>query len=293
MKLLSFGEAGISSMDAARRAELADFALNIRIDCIRMTNNGRSGHIGSMLSMAEIIAVLYNGVLKTDAADPAMPGRDRFILSKGHAGAAVYSALCRKGFFPEDWLMTYYCDDGKLMGHISHHVPGVEFSTGSLGHGLPVATGMALAAKLRKEPHRVFCLMSDGDMNEGSSWEAVMFAAQHGISNLIGVVDYNRVQALGHSRDIANLEPLDKRLELWGWNARYVDGHDLEALEDAFCSLPDNGRPTMLICRTIKARGIPWLEDTVKSHYGFIPDERVEEAIEGCRAFCERTKKGA
>ena len=279
-------------MKAERRAELADFALAIRTDCIRMTNHGHSGHVGSMLSMAEIIAVLYSGVLNVDANDPQMPERDRFVLSKGHAGAAVYSALCRKGFFPEDWLMTYYCDDGKLMGHISHHVPGVEFSTGSLGHGLPVATGMALDAKLRKKPHRVFCLMSDGDMNEGSTWEAIMFAAQHNISKLTGIIDYNRVQALGHSKDIANLEPLDKKLELWGWNAFYVDGHDFEALENAFGSIPDNGKPTMIICRTIKARGIPWLEDTVKSHYGFIPDDKVEEAIAGCRAFCEQTKNG-
>lgn len=279
-------------MNAARRAELADFALNIRTDCIRMTNNGHSGHVGSMLSMAEIITVLYNGVLNVSADDPEMPERDRFVLSKGHAGAAVYSALCQKGFFPEDWLMTYYCDNGKLMGHISHHVPGVEFSTGSLGHGLPVAVGMALAAKLQKKSHRVFCLMSDGDMNEGSSWEAIMFAAQHNISNLIGIIDYNRVQALGHSKDIANLEPLDEKLELWGWNACYVDGHDLEALENTFNSIPDNGKPTMIICRTIKARGVPWLEDTVKSHYGFIPNEKVEEAIAGCKAFCEQSKKG-
>ncbi len=279
-------------MNSARRAELADFAFNIRTDCIRMTNNGHSGHVGSMLSMAEIITVLYNGVLNVSSDAPKMEERDRFVLSKGHAGAAVYSALCQKGFFPRDWLMTYYRDNGKLMGHISHHVPGVEFSTGSLGHGLPVAVGMALAAKLQQKTHRVFCLMSDGDMNEGSSWEAIMFAAQHNISNLIGIIDYNRVQALGHSEDIANLEPIDEKLKLWGWNACYVDGHDLEALENTFNSIEDNGKPTMIICRTIKARGVPWLEDTVKSHYGFIPNDKVEEAIAGCKEFCELTKKG-
>ena len=122
-------------MDKNRREQLAEFAFGIRRNCIRMTNHGHSGHVGSMLSMADTIAVLYNGILNVDAAQPKMDSRDRFVLSKGHAGAAVYAALCAKGFFPEDWLMTYYCDEGKLMGHISHHVPGVEFSTGSLGHG--------------------------------------------------------------------------------------------------------------------------------------------------------------
>ena len=253
-------------MDQARREQLADFAFGVRSDCIRMTNHGQSGHIGSMLSMADIITVLYNGVLNVDAADPKKDDRDRFILSKGHAGAAVYAALCAKGFFPREWLMTYYCDEGKLMGHISHHVPGVEFSTGSLGHGLPVATGMALAAKVAGKKHRVFCLMSDGDMNEGSTWEAIEFASQQRLSGLIGIIDYNRVQALGHSKDIANLEPLAKKLSDFGWNVVTVNGHDLEALENTFARVPlSANKPTMIICRTIKSRGIPWLEDTVKS----------------------------
>ncbi len=280
-------------MNKERLCELADFAFRVRRNCIRMTNHGQSGHVGSMLSMAEIITVLYNGVLKNvSAQDPKNPARDRFILSKGHAGCAVYAALYEKGYFPEDWLMTYYCDNGKLMGHISHHVPGVEFSTGSLGHGLPVAVGMALNAKLKNASHKVYCLMSDGDMNEGSTWEGIMFAGQHKLDKLVGIVDYNRVQALGHSENIADLEPLDEKLKLWGWDAVYVDGHDLEALENAFAAIEENGKPTMIICRTIKARGIPWLEDTVKSHYGFIPNDKVEEAIAGCAAFCEQTKNG-
>ena len=280
-------------MNKERLCELADFAFRVRRNCIRMTNHGQSGHVGSMLSMAEIITVLYNGVLKNvSAQDPKNPARDRFILSKGHAGCAVYAALYEKGYFPEDWLMTYYCDNGKLMGHISHHVPGVEFSTGSLGHGLPVAVGMALNAKLKNASHKVYCLMSDGDMNEGSTWEGIMFAGQHKLDKLVGIVDYNRVQALGHSENIADLEPLDEKLRLWGWDAVYVDGHDLEALENAFAAIEENDKPTMIICRTIKARGIPWLEDTVKSHYGFIPDDKVEEAIVDCAAFCEQTKNG-
>ena len=193
-------------MTPERRKELADFALQMRTDCIRMTNHGQSGHIGSMLSMTELVAFLYNGVLNVSPDDPRSDARDRFLLSKGHAGAAVYAALCRKGFFPEDWLMTYYRDNGKLMGHISHHVPGVEFSTGSLGHGLPVAAGMALAAKKNAKPHRVFCLMSDGDMNEGSTWEAIVFAAQQKLDRLVGIIDYNDPGARlleGHRRSRA------------------------------------------------------------------------------------------
>lgn len=153
-----------------RLLRLTELARQIRIDCVYMTNRGHSGHLGSMLSMADLIAVLYGHILKIDPQNPKIDSRDRFILSKGHAGAAVYAALCAQGFFPREWLATYYMDNGKLSGHISHYVPGVEFSTGSLGHGLPVATGMALAGKVAKKNHRVFCLLSDGDMNEGSTW---------------------------------------------------------------------------------------------------------------------------
>ena len=280
-------------MTPERKAALADFALQVRTDCIRMTNHGQSGHVGSMMSMAEIITVLYNGVLNVSAENPDDPNRDRFLLSKGHAGAAVYATLCQKGYFPREWLMTYYRDDGKLMGHISHHVPGVEFSTGSLGHGLPVAAGMALAAKVKGQKHRVFCLMSDGDMNEGSTWEAITFAGMQHLDHLVGIIDYNKIQALGFTKDIANLEPLDEKLNSFGWNAIYVDGHSFEELEAAFAKLPfEEGKPSMIICRTTKARGIDFLENTVKSHYGFIPDERVEEAIASCRAFRDTFVKG-
>ena len=194
-------------------------AKQIRIDSVLMTNRAQSGHVGSMLSMADIIAVLYDKILKVDPKNPDMPERDRFILSKGHAAAAVYSVLAQKGFIPTEWLERYYCDDGKLMGHISHKLPGVEFSTGSLGHGLPVAVGMAIAARYAKSERRIFCMSSDGDMNEGSTWEAIMFAAQEKLSNLTLIVDYNKVQALGHSEDIIALRSLRQKLECFGWNA--------------------------------------------------------------------------
>jgi len=255
-------------------------AKQIRIDSVRMTNSGRSGHVGSMLSMAELIAVLYEKILRVDPANPDMPDRDRFILSKGHAGAAVYSALSQKGFFPREWLNYYYCDDGKLMGHISHKVPGVEFSTGSLGHGLPVAVGMAIAVRYAKSDRRVFCLTSDGDMNEGSTWEAIMFASQEKLSNLTIIVDYNRVQALGHSEDIIDLRSLKDKLLLFGFSVREVDGHNCQEIYDTLSAVPfDNGKPSAIIAHTVKCKGIPELEDTVRSHYKFVPDDQLDAVI--------------
>ncbi|MBQ7399217.1 MAG: transketolase [Clostridia bacterium] len=257
-----------------------ELAKQIRIDSVRMTNHGRSGHVGSMLSMADMIAVLYEKILNVDPKNPKMPDRDRFILSKGHAGAAVYSALAAKGFIPKDWLMTYYCDNGKLMGHISHKVPGVEFSTGSLGHGLPVAVGMAIAARYAKSNRKIICMSSDGDMNEGSTWEAIMFAAQQKLSNLTLVIDYNQVQALGHSEEVIDLRELKPKLENFGFAVKEIDGHNLEEIYEAFSNLPImNDRPSAIIAHTIKCKGIPALEDTVKSHYGFIPDDEVEAII--------------
>ena len=163
----------------------AELAQKTRIHCLKMVNKGKSGHIGSMLSMADMLPVIYTQILNVDPKAPKKAARDRFILSKGHGGAALLSVLAELGFFPLDWLDQYYCDNGKLSGHISHHIPGVEFSTGSLGHGLPVACGMAMAAKQAGKKHRIFCLSSDGDLNEGSSWEAIMLAGQHHFDNLV------------------------------------------------------------------------------------------------------------
>lgn len=259
-----------------------EIAKQIRIDSLRMTNKAKSGHMGSMLSMAEMIAVLYEKILNVDPKNPKMENRDRFVLSKGHAAAAVYSVLAQKGFIPTEWLGRYYCDDGKLMGHISHKVPGVEFSTGSLGHGLPVAVGMAVAARYKKSKRRIFCMSSDGDMNEGSTWEAIMFAAQEKLSNLTLIVDYNQVQALGHSEDVIDLRDLKTKLECFGWSVKVIDGHNLDEIYEAFSTVPyDEKKPSAVIAHTIKCKGVPEYEDTVKSHYRFIPDEDLERVIKG------------
>ncbi len=275
-------DTGVSEqiMDDEKLQALGELATKIRAHCLRMTHRGRSGHLGSMLSMADMMAVLYSGILKVDPANPDWYERDRFILSKGHAGAAVYAVLAEKGFIPGEWLETYYLDDGKLCGHISHHVPGVEFSTGSLGHGLPVAVGMALAAKHDGKGHRIFCMMSDGDCNEGSTWEAIMMGAQHKLDNLVGIVDYNRVQALGKMQDVIEMEPFAPKLELFGWTVRTIDGHDFQQIETALSEVPfEKGKPSWIIARTTKCRGVSWLEDTVRSHYGCVNDEELCQAL--------------
>ncbi len=252
----------------------------IRTHCLEMTHRGRSGHAGSMLSMADIVAYLYKHVLRVDAGRPDWPDRDRFILSKGHGGAAVYACLAELGFFPKAWMQGYYRDAGRLMGHISHHVPGVEFSTGSLGHGLPVAVGMALAARHAGRKHRVFCLMRDGDCNEGSTWEAILFAAQHRLDNLIGIVDYNRIQALGKSIDVLNLEPFDKKMAQFGWGCKVCDGHDFNSLSEAFGEIPiRKGKPSWVICKTVKGKGVSFMENTVACHYGSVNDAQLAQAL--------------
>jgi len=169
-------------------------ARRIRLHALRMTNRGGGAHIGAVFSCADILAVLYSGVLNVDPANPRAPHRDRFVLSKGHAGAGLYAALAEEGFFPVKELLSHYADGSRLSGHVSHEVPGVDLSTGSLGHGLSVACGMAYAARLDGRSHRVFCLLSDGECDEGSTWEAALFAAHHGLDNLVAIVDYNRIQ---------------------------------------------------------------------------------------------------
>ena len=267
-------------MNDIQKKECLDLARKVRLHCLNMVYRGKSGHIGSMLSTADVYSVLYPRVLNVFPEQPEKESRDRFILSKGHGGAALLATLAERGFFPMEWLNGYYQDNGKLSGHISHHIPGVEFSTGSLGHGLPVACGMAMAAKQAKKTHRVFCMVSDGDLNEGSSWEAIMLAGQHRWDNLIMLVDYNRLQALGASEDIIDLEPLAPKLEMFGWKVAAVDGHDCEAIEDVLLKLPlESGRPSAVIFKTVKGKGVSFMENDYKWHYGGLTAELLEQAI--------------
>jgi transketolase len=257
-------------------------AREIRRHALRMTSTGGSSHIGSVLSMADIIAVLYGAVLSVDPAQPAWPERDRFILSKGHAGAGVYAALALRGFFPESKLATHYQDGSHLSGHVSHKgIPGVEFSTGSLGHGLPVAGGMALAGKLDGAKHRVFCVLSDGECDEGSNWEAILFAGHHRLHNLVAVVDFNKIQSLKPVAETMALEPFADKWRAFGWNVIEVDGHDHDALVKALDvrGVPGD-TPTVVLAHTVKGKGVSFMEHSVLWHYRTAKGAEFDAALD-------------
>jgi transketolase len=243
-------------------------ARQIRTHALRMTNAGGGSHIGAIFSCADILAVLYSGILHVDPANPKSPTRDRFVLSKGHAGGGLYAALAEQGFFPVEQLLTHYQDGSDLSGHVSHKLPGVDVSTGSLGHGLAIAAGMAYAAKLKAAPHRIFCLLSDGECDEGSTWEAVLFAAHHGLSNLVAIVDYNKIQGIAPVSDVVTLEPFADKWSAFGWAVREADGHDHKALQATLGVAPfAPGRPSCLIAHTTKGKGVSFMENSVLWHY--------------------------
>lgn len=259
----------------------SEFARRIRLHALRMTSTGGSSHIGAVLSMTDIVAVLYGGALHVDPARPDWPERDRFILSKGHAGAGIYAALAERGFFDLAKLSTHYQDGSDLSGHVSHKgVPGVEMSTGSLGHGLPVGAGMAYGAKLDEAKHRVVVLLSDGECDEGSNWEAILFAAHHGLDNLVVLVDYNKIQSLASVAETLRLEPFRQKWESFGWAVREVDGHDHDALKGAMASLPfERGKPSCVIAHTVKGKGVSFMEHSVLWHYRTARGEEYERAV--------------
>jgi transketolase len=234
-----------------------DVAAEIRRLAVRAAVAHGSCHIGSSLSCAEILAVVVAGT-------PA--GRDRFILSKGHAAAALYAALAVRGDLdPDEMVASYTADGSALAGHVERHVPGVEATTGSLGHGLSIGLGMALADRIDGNVRRTVVLLGDGELGEGAVWEAAALAGQHGIGRLTAIVDANGLQGLGAVDEILRLEPLAARFATFGWEAREVDGHDCDALATAL--QPAAGRPLCVIARTVKGRGLPSLEGTVMSHY--------------------------
>jgi transketolase len=260
--------------------DLSDFARAIRLHTLRMICAAKSSHAGSCLSMADLLAVLYGRVLRVDAARPDWPERDRFILSKGHAAAALYAALAEKGFFPMSWLSTFYQNGSPLAGHITHStVPGVEVSTGSLGHGLPLACGMALAAKRDERPFRVFALLSDGECDEGSTWEAMLFSGHHALDNLVAIVDYNKIQSIGRVEEVLDLEPFADKWSACRWSVREIDGHDLSAIEQALSAVPfSSGRPSCLIAHTVKGKGVSYMEDKLLWHYRSPSEEDLRQA---------------
>jgi transketolase len=244
-----------------------DLALRLRRHVVRMCSLGGSSHVGSALSMADIVAVLYGDVLRFDAANADWRERDRFILSKGHAGACIYAVLAEQGFFPVETLDQHYRNGSRLSGHVSHKgVPGVEVSTGSLGHGLGIGAGMAFNLRRMGGTQRVYVVLSDGECDEGSVWEAALFAGHHRLSNLCVVIDHNRLQSIGPVSEALRLDPLDEKWRAFGWHALRVDGHDHAALRKAFAAAADD-KPTCIVADTVKGRGVSFMENQVLWHY--------------------------
>lgn len=278
----AFGDAPIDTSDPRVLAWL------IRRHGLEMTHISRGSHIGAIFSLAEIMATLYTGVLHVDPRQPKMPDRDRLILSKGHAGAAVYAALAERGFFDVEELSTHYANGSRLSGHVSHKgIPGIEFSTGSLGHGLAVSAGMALGAKKDHAPWRVFCVLGDGECDEGSVWEAALQAHQYGLDNLIAVVDHNRMQSLDFCENTIALEPFGDKWAAFGWNVIEVDGHDTDALRGAFDRAKANlgsGKPTVIIAMTTKGKGVSFMENDILWHYRTPQGEEYDAALKELEA---------
>ncbi|MFP4324340.1 MAG: transketolase [Anaerolineales bacterium] len=251
---------------------------NIRRIILEQSKRAHVGHIGSCLSVAEIVGTLYDHVLHIPAPDDR--DRDRFVLSKGHAALTLYAALFSKGWITEDDLQTF-CGDETLLGvHPEHHLPGIDFSTGSLGHGLALGVGAALAARLAGSSRRTFVLISDAECNEGSTWEAAMFAAHHGLANLVCILDLNRQQALGYTDDILRTTSMATRWQDLGWDVHEVDGHDVEALTTRFQQLDfSEGQPHMVIAHTTFGKGVSFMESQIKWHYMPMSDEEYQQAL--------------
>jgi transketolase len=259
-------------------------AIQIRCDVLEMVHRARAAHVASSLSVVDILAVLYREILRHRPLDPNWAGRDRLILSKGHAAAAGYAALARSGYFEPERLEGYCANDSPLAGHLTASVdaPGVELSTGSLGHGLPVGAGMALHARRTRAGHRVFVVLSDGECDEGSTWEAALFSAHHHLANLCAVIDYNRIQSLGRVEDVLGLEPFGDKWRAFGWDVREVDGHDHDALRMILGTLHPT-KPRLVIAHTVKGKGVSFMEDDVLWHYRSPDDEQLAKALDEVR----------
>ena len=267
-------------MDIKEILKLEYTALAIRRDILRLIRAGEAGHSGGALSSVEILTALYFNLLRVDPANPEWPGRDRFVLSAGHKCLVLYSALAEKGFFDKSVLDTYGALDSKIPGHPNmHKLPGVETNTGALGHGLSIAGGMALGFKLDKSPAKVFVLMGDGELAEGSNWEAASASSMHKLDNMIVFVDRNKLQISGPTVEVMSYEPLDERWRSFGWGVRVIDGHDLELIINTVNQAPfEKGKPSVIITDTIKSKGLSFAEAKVSYHYWKAKPEELEQA---------------
>ncbi len=260
---------------------LTEICHKLRAHAVRMVHRSNASHLGSCLSVADILACLYWQTLRVDPAHPDWKDRDRFLLSKGHAAAILYAALAERGFFPVGELDTYCMAESRLTGHVTSGVPGVEFSAGSLGHALPVGSGIALAAKRTGLPFRTFVAVSDGELDEGSNWEAILFAGHHKLDNLTLIVDYNKIQSFGTVEDVLDLAPLADKFRAFRWAVHEVDGHNMEQLSGAFAARPQRtGQPSVVVAHTVKGKGIHFMENSLAWHYKCPNAEQMQAALQ-------------
>ncbi|MEK7464430.1 MAG: transketolase [Patescibacteria group bacterium] len=253
----------------------------LRKRIIEMIFKARASHLGSAYSVLDILIYLYNFILKIDPKDPKNKTRDRFILSKGWGASALYAVLADRGFFSKNKLDTYCVNGSKFVGITTMSgVPGIEATTGSMGHGLPVGTGMALAGKKMKSKHRVFVVISDGELDEGSTWEAILFAGHNNLDNLIAIVDYNKWQSFGRTKEVLNIDPVPDKFLAFGWEAIEADGNNFTSLEKAFARIPlKKNKPTAIIAHTIKGKGVSFLEDRIEWHYKYPNESDLKAAL--------------
>ncbi|MEC5163428.1 MULTISPECIES: transketolase [unclassified Janthinobacterium] len=244
-----------------------DLAQRIRLQSLRMCHQKRASHLGGALSVADVLAVLYGAVLAKDPARPRAPERDRLFYSKGHACTALYAALAETGYYDRAELDSYTDNGSHFTSHVNHKVPGVELSTGSLGHALSVAAGVALAGLRRGQPWHTYAILSDGELDEGSNWEAILFAPHHRLENLTLIVDYNKIQSFGSTAEVLNLDPLGAKFEAFGWDTLEVDGHDHDQLSAALSKQGRLGRPRAVIAHTVKGKGVSFMEGQLAWHY--------------------------
>lgn len=258
--------------------QLQEISKKIRVHILKMMYQSKSSHIGSSLSIVEILVALYFNILKIDPKNLSKPNRDIFILSKAHGSAALYAVLAEKDFFPLDYLKKYYVNGGILPGHLDKtSAPGIEFSAGALGHGFAVSIGIAISNKQSKDSGRIFVLIGDGECNEGSIWEGAMLAAHLKLNNLTAIVDYNKIQSFGRTNEVINLEPIVDKWKAFGWQVLEVDGHDFNELIDALNSPQD--KPKIIISHTVKGKGVSFMEDKLEWHYKSPDKDQLEIAL--------------
>lgn len=260
--------------------ELQVKSVNYRKALLKYIKIAKAGHTGGSLSCTDILNVLYNDVLNVSPETFANPNRDRYIQSKGHSVEALYVVLADQGFFPESDLETLCKFQSKYVGHPTRKVKGIEFNTGALGHGLPISAGIALASKKDNAGYRVFTLLGDGELAEGSNWEAAMMAAHYKLDNLVAILDHNTLQISGRNRDVLSPYPIDEKFKAFGWSVISIDGNSIPELRDTFRKLPiETGKPTLIIANTVKGKGISYMEDVKKWHHGVPTDEEYELAM--------------